>query len=143
MTKVAHDAGTALAVIFVPCGMGVNTDGTPPVSTGKLDKEKNMSIQECIRNKDAHAVVGCTNSTWLVSAAGIEKERVRMACSPVAWWVKTEKSAANSSLACATEIEKPRMSPAGEIGEVAKPLADRNCFTTVVVSDEGETNAST
>ena len=57
--------------------------------------------------------------------------------------MKTEKSAANSSLALETGIEKPSISPAGEMGEAVKPLDESHWFTAVVVSDVGETNAST
>ena len=73
----------------------------------------------------------------------MEKERVRMVCSPVAWWVKTEKSAANSSLAFETGMEKPSMSPAGEMGVAVKPLDESQLFTAVLVADVGATNAST
>ena len=40
VTKVPHDAGTASAEIFVPGEIGINTDGTPPVRTGKLKEIK-------------------------------------------------------------------------------------------------------
>ena len=119
--------------------------GEFPEALGTCTRKETVN-QECMNRsgiEDAHAVVGCTNSTWLVSVLGMEKERVRMDCSPVAWWVKTEKSAANSSFAFETGMANPSMSPAGEIGEAVKPLDARNWFTAAVVSAEGTTNAST
>ena len=84
VTKVAHDAGTTFAEMFAPCGTGVKTDGTPPVSTGKLQKNQRQ-LEDNVNIEETHAVVGCMNSMWLVSTVGIEKERVRMDWSPVAW----------------------------------------------------------